>query len=372
MNKKTMQNNKKNNTILAMDGGGTNFVFASIGADFNIENRFNISIKNMRNDLTRILDSIAASFDRLDKNTYGKPVAISLGFPGPIDAEKGIVGDLDNIPAFRGGVALGPMLEKYFQIPVFLNNDGDLFALGEAINGFLPEINKKLGENSSRQYNNLIGVTFGTGFGGGIIRDGVIIRGDNSASGEINRFRNKLYPKSSVEESVSIRGLKRVYAREAKLTSAEISNSYDIYRIAKGEKKGDKDAAIKAFEELAIVAGDAIASAISLFDANVVIGGGIAGAYELFLAKLVEEINSHYIQQDGTDLPRTEVKAYNLEDEKDTAEFLGEDKIEIKIPQSKEKVYYDKTKKVGVGITKLGTDKAIFTGAYYTALQKLR
>jgi glucokinase len=49
----------------------------------------------------------------------------------------GIIGDLENLPTFKGGVALGPMLEEIFNIPVFINNDGDLFAYGEAIAGLL-------------------------------------------------------------------------------------------------------------------------------------------------------------------------------------------------------------------------------------------
>ena len=66
------------------------------------------------------------------------PVAISFAFPGPADYPAGIIGDMSNMPAFRGGVALGPILEDQFGIPVFINNDGDLFVYGEAIAGFLP------------------------------------------------------------------------------------------------------------------------------------------------------------------------------------------------------------------------------------------
>ena len=54
---------------------------------------------------------------------------------------NGIIGDLGNLPGFRGGVALGPMLEDKFGIPIFINNDGDLFVYGEAIAGFLPYVN---------------------------------------------------------------------------------------------------------------------------------------------------------------------------------------------------------------------------------------
>ena len=70
------------------------------------------------------------------------------------------------------------MLEKKFGIPVFINNDGDLFVYGEAIAGFLPYVNGLLEKaGSPKRYKNLFGVTLGTGFGGGIVRDGELFVG---------------------------------------------------------------------------------------------------------------------------------------------------------------------------------------------------
>ena len=100
------------------------------------------------------------------------PVAISFAFPGPADYKNGIIGDLPNFPAFRGGVALGPFLQKHFDIPVYINNDGDLFAYGEALAGALPELNAAIkAAGGTKQYKNLLGITFGTGFGGGVVVD---------------------------------------------------------------------------------------------------------------------------------------------------------------------------------------------------------
>ena len=74
-----------------------------------------------------------------------KPVAISFAFPGPADYPNGIIGGyLPNLPSLRDGVALGPFLEEKFGVPVFINNDGDLYAYGEALGGVLPQVNAKL------------------------------------------------------------------------------------------------------------------------------------------------------------------------------------------------------------------------------------
>lgn len=110
------------------------------------------------------------------------PVAISFAFPGPADYEAGIIGDLPNFPAFRGGVALGPYLQDQFGLPVFINNDGNLFAYGEARTGILPEINNRLKEaGSTKRYQNIIGITLGTGFGAGVVTNGQLLLGDNAA-----------------------------------------------------------------------------------------------------------------------------------------------------------------------------------------------
>ena len=142
-------------------------------------------------------------------------MAISFAFPGPADYPAGIIGDLGNLPGFRGGVALGPMLEDRFQIPVFINNDGDLFVYGEAIAGFLPYVNGLLEKaGSPKRYKNLFGVTLGTGFGGGIVRNGELFIGDNSMAGEVWLLRNKLDPAMNAEEGASIRAVRRVFAEQ--------------------------------------------------------------------------------------------------------------------------------------------------------------
>ena len=95
---------------------------------------------------------------------------------------NGIIGDFPNLPAFRGGIALGPDApSKNFAFRSIINNDGGLFAYGEAIAGFLPYINGLLEKaGSPKRYKNLFGITLGTGFGGGFACNGELFAGDNS------------------------------------------------------------------------------------------------------------------------------------------------------------------------------------------------
>lgn len=356
--------------VMTLDAGGTNLVFNAVQAGKEIYEPHRLKAKG--DTLNEVLEKIIMGFEDIKASLDMPPVALSFCFPGPADYRKGIIGDLENLPTFRGGVALKDMLEDHFGISVFINNDGDLFAYGEAIAGLLPEINEKLQQNGNpRQYRNLFGVTFGTGFGGGIVSNGRLFFGDNSAGGEINRMRNRLYPETSVEDSTSIRAIRRVYAREAGLSIEQCPNPKEIQEIGSGLRQGDRQAALMAYKEFAIVAGDALANAITLIDGLIVIGGGLAGAYELYLQQLVDEMNASFAALDGHLLPRLEINALNLENPKELEVFLENRFREIDVPFSDRKVMYNPTRYIGVGVTRLGTSHAVSVGAYAYALGEL-
>lgn len=192
----------KKETVLVLDAGGTNLVFNAVRDGQIVEKSF--TLPAMSENLENLLEKIIHGFKEINTQTGGKADAISFCFPGPADFKNGIIGDLENLPFFRGGVPLKAMLENAFGIPVFINNDGDLFTLGEAIGGLLPQVNVELiNSNVHKQYKNLLGVTLGTGFGGGIVLDGSLFLGDNSAGAEINRIVNPFNHEQSIEEVMS-------------------------------------------------------------------------------------------------------------------------------------------------------------------------
>ena len=145
---------------------------------------------------------------------------------------------------------------------------------------------------SMKQYKNLLGVTLGTGFGAGVVINQELLLGDNAAGGDIWCFRNKKYPEYIVEESVSIRAVMRVYAERSGDTG--VHTPKEIFEIAEGICPGNREAAITAFSELGELAGDALASAITLIDGIIVIGGGLSGASKYILPALLKELNCIY------------------------------------------------------------------------------
>lgn len=361
-------------TVMTLDAGGTNFVFSAFKDANEIIEPIRISVPQQKDGKTLedVLNAIIEGFKLVESKLEEKPVAISFAFPGPAEYELGIIGDLQNLPLFRGGVALGPMLEEIFKIPVFINNDGDLFAYGEAIGGLLPFVNKKLEEvNSPKRYRNLFGVTLGTGFGGGIVSDKMIYPGDNSAQGEINRFSDRFNPDYSIEESTSIKAIKRLYSEYSGVNDDSIEPK-DVYDIALGNAPGNKEAALRTFKDFAVAVGCSLANAASLTDGLVVIGGGLSNAYPLFLDDVVAEMNKPFKTNAGDNITRMEVEVYNLENESDMNEFLKGSPNTVKVPFSDKTITYDSKKRIGVGISKLGTEKAISLGAYYYAINKVK
>lgn len=356
--------------VLTLDAGGTNFVFSAVQRDREVVEP--VVLPSNGHDLEACLQTTVEGFAKVKEKAPAPPVAISFAFPGPADYPRGIIGELGNLPAFKGGgVALGPMLEERFAIPVFINNDGDLFAFGEAIAGLLPWVNGILEQGGSpKRYRNLLGATFGTGFGGGVVRDGRLWIGDNSAGGEVWLLRNKIDARSNVEESVSIRAVRRVYAERAGIAFENAPEPREIFAIGKGERPGDSEAAKEAFRRMGEAAGDALANATTLVDGMVVIGGGLTGAADLFLPALVAEMNAPYDSPWGR-APRLELTAFNLEDPAERAAFVKGAAREVAVPGSGRKVAYDPLRRIGVGLSRLGTSRATALGAYAFALSML-
>jgi glucokinase len=203
------------------------------------------------------------------------------------------------------------------------------------------------------------------------VRGGELFIGDNAAAAEIWVSRGKLHNQCFVEETVSIRAVQRVYAAHSEVKHAETPTPKDIYEFANGSGNGDRQAAILAFSTLGEAIGDALANAITLIDGLVVIGGGLSAAAPLFLPRLVAEMNGTIGTLSGQQIPRMELKAFNLEDEGSFDAFARGDARQITVPGSSRQLTYDPLKRIGVGLSRLGTSEAISIGAYAYALHEL-
>lgn len=358
-----------NRIVITLDAGGTNLVFGAMrGCEYITAP---ITYPSNAHDLDLCLDTMVKGFREVIASLDEKPVAISFAFPGPADYPNGIIGGyLPNFPSFRDGVALGPFLQNEFGIPVFINNDGDLFAYGEALCGALPEINRRLTDyGSKKRYNNLLGYTFGTGFGVGMVVNGQLNRGDNSCV-ETFCLPHKTKPNVIVEEGVAVRAVKRVYAEE----SGDYDHKFEpkeICEIADGKRDGDVEAARKAFAEFGTTAGDAMAIAAQLVDGIIVIGGGITAAGHWILPSLLKEMRSEFATLGGDPVRRVQMEVFNLDDPVEFEKFAKGSTKTISVRGTDKTVEYDNMKRIGVMFSKLGASKAISAGAYAFALSMI-
>ena len=329
-----------------------------------------LTLPSSAHDLDKCLQTLVDGFDEVIESLPEPPVAISFAFPGPADYRNGVIGGyLPNFPSFRDGVALGPMLKQRFNIPVFINNDADLFAYGEAMGGALPRINKRLEEaGSAKRYRNLLGYTFGTGFGFGFVMDGKLNLGDNSCV-ETFCLKHRDYPQYIVEDGVAIRAVKRVY-RELSKDERELEPR-DIFNIAESAMEGDAEAAKEAFATFGRVAGDAMATAVTLMDGLIVIGGGLSAASKYFMPALLEEMRSKIGTMSGDELNRVQMSVYNLDDEAEFKKFTTGCSRKIKVYGSDEEVVYDPEKRIGVTISDIGASNAVALGAYLYAIDNI-
>ena len=355
--------------VMTLDAGGTNMVFGAMRAGEYVVDP--ITLPANSHDLDLCLKTMVEGFravrDKLDR----QPVAISFAFPGPADYPNGIIGGyLPNFPSFRDGVALGPYLRKKFGIPVYINNDGDLYAYGEALGGILPDINERLEfAGSAKRYRNLLGYTFGTGFGVGMIVNNTLNRGDNSCV-ETWCLPHCKHRDIIVEDGVSIRAVKRVYGELCGNPDHGLEPK-DIFEVAEGLREGDAEAAKQAFAELGEVAGEAMATGVTLTDGLIVIGGGITAAHKYFMPSLLKALRSRINTMAGDEIDRVQMKVYNLDDEEEFAQFTKGSQRKLKIYGSEIEVNYDPQKRIGVAISRIGANMATAMGAYMFALDQL-
>jgi len=158
---------------IALDVGGTNLRAAVVDEYGKIRHRVQQSTPVGRDailcSISDLIEKIRGNFSSGDFEVAG--IGISTG--GRVDFKRGIIVDSTAILNGWKDVPVAKILEERFQLPVFVDNDGNCAALAEAYFG------------KGKGINNFIAVVVGTGIGGGIFVNGEILRGSMNYSSEI-------------------------------------------------------------------------------------------------------------------------------------------------------------------------------------------
>jgi glucokinase len=240
----------KNQSIIGVDVGGTKICFGKVKNGILI-NHHEIPTKADRGSQDIINDIILGIETLIDSSTFG----IGVGAPGLVDEERGVVYDVQNIPSWKE-VHLSSVLENYFNRIVQVSNDANCFVMGEKIFG------------KGRDYRNLVGITLGTGVGGGIVIDNKLYPGTLMAG----EFCGISYKDSSFDfycgskffsEKHSMTGFEiSQKALDGDLKSIEIYNEYgknlsDLFKII-----------MLVLNPEAIILGGSISKSYALFESS--------------------------------------------------------------------------------------------------------
>jgi len=277
--------------VIGIDLGGSHVHFAL--ADFcgKILEDSNVKIRP-EDGPHKLIGEIVESTRSLTAKAGGRLRALAMGVPSPVDAERGVVAFAYNLPGWKE-IHLGHQLEDKLRVPVFLENDANMAAIGEHWRGV------------AQRVDNFVFIAIGTGTGSGVFVDGKLCRGRTGSAGEIYhmilewpRWAENFGDSGHFETYVSGVGIaaegRKAIPATAGQAASGLAAERDAYFVFEAFRNGDPNAKA-VLEKIFTMLGVGIVNIISVLDTElVVLGGGIAkGAPDLMLStanKIVQNI----------------------------------------------------------------------------------
>lgn len=298
---------------IGIDLGGTNIAVGLVNEEGKI-----LARKSVPTRAERAAEEIIATMAEAAKGLLTEAgvdeseiASVGVGSPGAVDREAGIVVSACNLH-FRN-TPLGEMLGRYFQCPVYVENDANCAAWAEAEAG------------AAKGTRDSLMLTLGTGVGGGIVIGGRLYGGCNNYGGE---FGHMIIADGGELCGCGMRGCLEAYSsataliRDAQRAAdehpesllgaiAERTGGFDGKTVFEAVKQGDATARCVLNEYIRHL-GLGVINLIRIFQPQVlVIGGGVAQAGEALLAPLREQVNGIYGSY-VTPEKRTKIKAAAL------------------------------------------------------------
>ncbi|MFD6282124.1 ROK family protein [Streptomyces sp. NPDC060209] len=212
----------------------------------------------------------------------GKVIGVGLGVPGPIDVESGTLGSTSILPGWTG-INPSQELAGRLGVPVYVDNDANLGALGELVWG------------SGRGVRDLAYIKVASGVGAGLVIDGTIYRGPGGTAGEIGHI--------TLDESGPVcrcgnRGcLETFTAARYVLPLLKPSHGPDLTmeRMVQLAREGDPGCR-RVIGDVGRHIGSGVANLCNLLNpSRVVLGGSLAEAGELVLAPIRDSVSRYAI-----------------------------------------------------------------------------
>ena len=289
---------EKDRWIIGVDIGGTNIVVGAVpfegGDALSVETLPTEGERGAEAVVTRVVEMVDAVVARLE---HGRGVSraqiagVGMGAPGPLDLDKGVVIHAPNL-GWRN-FPLRDRVSGRLGFPATLDNDANCATYGEWWMG------------AGKPYQSLVGVTLGTGIGGGIIVNGEMIHGASGAAGELGHMtidftgrKCKCGNYGCLEAycsgpNIAARAREGIEAGfESRITELVGGNLDRITAATVYEAAVLDDAyANEVVEETAKILGAGIANLINLLNPQaIVIAGGVTRAGEHLFGPLRSEV----------------------------------------------------------------------------------
>ncbi|WP_104167181.1 ROK family transcriptional regulator [Arthrobacter sp. SX1312] len=209
-------------------------------------------------------------------------LAIGVGVPGPVEHRTGRPINPPIMPGWNGYDVPGH-LEGHFNVPVLVDNDVNIMALGE--------------RNAAWQHvDDLIFVKVATGIGAGIVSSGRLQRGADGVAGDIGHIRVHSGAQTPCRcgnfDCLEAVASGPAVAAKLRTRGLDASNGEDVVRLV---ESGNRDA-IHAVRQAGRDVGEVLSACISLVNPSViVIGGSMALTGEHFIAGIREVVYSRTI-----------------------------------------------------------------------------
>lgn len=275
--------------ILATDIGGTTCKMGVFTPELELLHKWEIQT-DTSDEGVRILENIHQSF-RSEGYSPEDTIGVGLGVPGPVDFNTGILNGAINLN-WMHRKPIAAEFESLSSMKAIVDNDANVAALGEQFKG------------AGMGHKDVVMVTLGTGVGGGVVSNSLLIHGHGGAAGEIGhllvdydqRFQCNCGKKGCLETVASATGMKNLamfYHHEHKGTRLDMAienGTVSAKMVVEAAQEGDA-LGLRVIDEVA----QYIAIALSHISAVTnpkyfIIGGGVSRAGRI----LTERIEAHY------------------------------------------------------------------------------
>ncbi len=258
--------------IVGVDIGGTNIVVGVVplegGQPAGLRTLPTEAVHGPAFVIKRVAEMVEQAIEECLASQGGSSADIAgvgIGSPGPLDRETGIVINTPNL-GWRD-LPLRDLLSEAVGIRAELDNDANCAAYGEWWLG------------AGRDVDQLVGITLGTGIGGGIVLDGEILHGASDAAGEIGHMTIEFTGRKC---KCGNYGCLEAYCSGPNIAARaregiEAGSESILTRLAGGDP--DRITAATVYE--AAVQGDAYANEV-MFETAKILGAGVANLINVF------------------------------------------------------------------------------------------